>query len=402
MLIIGFGVIQTQAVQGASSSHSVNQMKIKYAKQIKEFRNIISSNTSSINAMKKELKEYKELEKTKYDRSLFSLEERVVKEGKTNSTLSRSVSKFEKEVKAQKNTKNKNTISKKSTSLKKQLVALKKEISKTKSEIKRTGKKKKAEIELKITKLFLTKETDEQLDAIYNNKMKIQKMRDQINELLTTTPSQYDGDLKKIDDQLVSLHKSYDDVKKQILSIRHKAESIKTTSTVAKLHNDIQKINGKLEQLLSSLIEGCSENLNIIADEVNEIEKESQFGHYMKHYDAMNSLKEKIQIISTADENDTDDLRKLLHDRGIVFHELDSVAWNYFYTLQNYRTQNYKVVENAYDKLQKLSSQEDDQAFAEQLTLVNGLLDTFISNHTVYAQTEKEAILAKYIGNTSS
>jgi hypothetical protein len=244
---------------------------------------------------------------------------------------------------------------------------------------------------------------NEQLDAIYNNKMKIQKMRDQINELLTTTPSQYDVELKKIDSQLVSLNNRYDDVKKQVISIQTKVKNVKSTSEVAKLyHNDIQTINGKLEMLLSELIEGCSENLSAVTDEVNDVAKERRFGHYMKHYDEMNTLNEKLQFISTADKNDADDLRKLLHDKGVSFGELDRVAWGYFYKLQDYRTINYKVVEDAYDKLQKFSSQEDDQAFATQLTLVNGLIDTFICNRTVYAQTEKEAILAKYNGTSGN
>ncbi|MGV3466226.1 MAG: hypothetical protein ACO1OT_13145 [Heyndrickxia sp.] len=398
MLISGFGVVQTHAstVHVSSYSHSVNKMKEKYFRQIKEFRSIISSNNSSMNGMKKELTGYEELGKSNDDRALFSLEEKVVKEGKRNSTLSRNVSKFEKDVKAQKNTKKDYSLSKTSASLRKQLVALKKEISKTKSELTRVGKKKKAEIQLKIAKLFLTKEADEQLDAIYNNKMKIQEMRDQINELLTTTPSQYDGDLKKIDNQLISLFKNYDDLKKQIISVRKKAESIKSTSPVAKLHNDIQKINGKLEQLLSILTEGYSENLNTIVDQVKEVGKERQFEHYMRHYDEMNLLNGKLQMISTADENDADHLRKLLHDRGVAFQELDSVAWRYFYILQDYRTRNYEAVEDAYDKLQNLSSHEDDQAFAAQLTLVNGLMDIFISNRTVFAQAEKEVILEKY------
>lgn len=399
MLISGFGEVQTQTstVYASSYSHSVNAMKAKYAKQIKEYRSIISSNTSMISGMKKELKGYKELGKTKYDSTLSSLESKVIKEGKTNSTLSNNISKFEKDVKAQKNTKKDATLNKKSSSLKKQLIKLKTEISKTKSEVTSVGKKKKAEVELEIAKLYLTNRINEQLDAVYNNKMKIQELKDQINDLMTTTPSQYDGDLKKIDSQLVELKNNYDDLKKEILSIQTKVKKIKSTSTVAKLlHNDIEMIEAKFERLSSDLIEGCSENLTIVADKVNELAKERRFEHYMMHYDEMNQLKGKLQISSTADENDADDLRKLLHDKGVSFSELDRVAWNYFYILQDYRTINYKVVDDAYEKLQKLSSQEDDQAFAEQLIRVNGLIGTFISNRTVFAQTEKEAILAKY------
>jgi hypothetical protein len=158
MLVSGFGVVQTQAAtaHASSYSYSVSAMKAKYAKQIKEYRSIISSNTSSINGMKKELNGYKELGKTKYDSALSSLEAKVVKEGKTNATLSSNVNKFEKDVKAQKNTRKDYTLGKTSSSLKKQLVALKTEIGKTKSEVTSVGKKKKAEVELNMAKLFLT------------------------------------------------------------------------------------------------------------------------------------------------------------------------------------------------------------------------------------------------------
>lgn len=405
MLVSGFGVVQTQAVTAHASSYSqsVSAMKAKFAKQIKEYRSMIKSNTSSINGMKKELNGYKELGETKFDRALASLEAKVVKEGKTNASLSSKVSKFEKDVKAQKNIKKSKTLAKTSSSLKKQLVALKTEIGKTKAEVTSVGKKKEAEVELNMAKLFLTGEIDRKLEGIYNNKLTIQKMRDQIKELLTTTPSQYDAELKKIDSQLVTLNKRYDEVKKQILSIKPKVENAKSTSTLVKLyHHDLQIIEAKLEKLLSDLIEGCSENLIIVADKVNEVAKERQFKHYMNHYVEMNTLKEKVQFVSTADNVDADDLRKLLYDKGVSFRELDTVAWSYFYKLQDYRTINYKVVENEYDKLQKLSSQEDDQAFAAQLTLVTGFMDTFIKNRAVYAKTEKEAILAKYDGTSGS
>lgn len=399
LLVSGFGVVPTQetTVHASSYTKSVSTMKAKYAKQIKELRKIISSNTSSINGTKKELNGFKELGKTKFDRELSSLEARVIKEGKTNASLTSKVNKFEKEVKAQKNTRKDSALGKTSASLKKQLVALKTEIGKTKTEVTSTGKKKKAELELTMAKLFITNVTDEQLDGIYNNKVTIQKMRGQIKELLTTTPSQYDAELKKIDNQLVSLNTRYDDVKKQTLSIKTKVKNAKSTTTIAKLyHHDIQVIEAKLEKLLSDLIEGCSEHLSAVADQVNEVAKERQFKHYMNNYDEMNTLKEKLQFVSTVDENDADDLRKLLHEKGVSFSELDRVAWGYFYKLQDYRTKNYKVVEDAYNKLQKFSSQEDDQAFSTQLTLVNGLIDTFISNRSVYAKAEKEKILASY------
>lgn len=400
ILVSGFGVVQIQpeTAQASSYSYCVSTMKAKYAKQIKGYRSIISSNNSLINGMKKELKGYKELGKSKYDRTLSSLEAKVVKEGKTNATLSSNVSKFEKNVKAQKNTSKDHTLGKTSSSLKKQLVTLNKEIGKTKLGVTSEGKKKKAALELNIAKLFLDGQINEKLEGIYNNKTTIQKMRDQINELLTTTPSQYDADLKKIDSQLVILYNEYNDLKKQVISIQTKSKNITSTSTVAKLLNDLGNMDGKLETLWESVTEHYDEKLGELADKVNSVARERQFGHYMNHYDAMNTLKEKLQFVATADTSDADDIRKLLHEKGVSFTELDSAAWSIFNKSLNYRTNNYKVVEDAYNTLQKLSSQEDDQAFAAQLTLVNGLIDTFISNRAVYMQTEKEAILAKYNG----
>ncbi|MGE6256846.1 hypothetical protein ACQKCU_02875 [Heyndrickxia sporothermodurans] len=403
MLVSGFGVVQTQAATAhvSSYSHSVSKMKAKYAKQIKAYHKTITSNTSSINKIKKDLNGYKKLGKTKYDKALSSLETKVVKEGKTNATLSSKVSKFEKDVKAQKNTRKDATLGKTSSSLKKQLVKLKTEIGKTKSEVASIGKKKKAEVELNIAKQFLTRLTDDQLEAVYSNKTTIQKLRNQINELLTTTPSKYDTELEKIDSDLVSLNKSYEDVKKQVLSLRKKIENSTLTSSIAKLyHNDFESIEAKLENLLSILSEGCSDKLNEITTEVIEIGREREFGHYMKHYDEMNMLKEKLQLDSTADENDADNLRKLLHEKGVSFSELDRVVWSYLYKLQDYRELNYKEVQKANDRLQKLSTQEDDIAFAKQLTLVNGLIDTFIKNRKAYAEKEKEAILEKYDGTS--
>ncbi|MGE8204667.1 hypothetical protein ACQKP0_08890 [Heyndrickxia sp. NPDC080065] len=405
MLLSGFGmIVQTQAATAHASSYSksVSAMKAKYTKQIKEYRSILSSNTSSINGIKRELIGYKELGKTKYDSTLSSLEAKAVKQGKTNAALSSKVSKFEKDVKAQKNTKKDATLGKTSSSLKKQLVALKTEIGKTKSEVASIGKKKKAEVELNMAKLFLTNETDRLFDGYDYVKTTIQKMRNRINELLTTTPSKYDAELKKIDSNLVSLNKSNEDVKKQVLSLQKKIENLPSPSSIAKLyHNDVQIIGTKLEDLSNRLIEYWGENLDEVADKVIEIGRERKFDHYMKHYDEMNMLKEKLQLDSTADENDADDLRKLLHEKGVSFGELDRVAWSYFYKLQDYRTKNYKVVEEAYDRLQKLSTQEDDKSFATQLTLVNGLIDTFINNRKVYAQKEKEAILEKCSGTTA-
>ncbi|GIN86348.1 hypothetical protein J6TS2_27340 [Heyndrickxia sporothermodurans] len=403
MLVSGFGVVQTQAATAhvSSYSHSVSKMKAKYAKQIKAYHKTITSNTSSINKIKKDLNEYKKLGKTKYDKTLSSLEKKVVKKSKTNASLSSKVSKFEKDVRAQKNTRKDNTLAKTSSSLKKQLVKLKTEIGKTKSEVASIGKKKKAEVELNIAKQFLTRLTDDQLEAVYSNKTTIQKLRNQINELLTTIPSKYDKELKKFDNKLVSLTKSYEDVKKQVLSLRKKIDNSTSTSSIAKLyHNDFEFIEAKFEKLLSILWEGTIDKLSDITTEVDKIGREREFSHYMKHYNEMNMLKEKLQLDSTADENDADDLRKLLHEKGVPFSELDPVAWSYLYKLKDYRELNYKEVQKANDRLQKLSTQEDDIAFATQLTLVNGLIDTFIKNRKAYAQKEKEAILAKYNGTS--
>ncbi|MBS4174747.1 hypothetical protein [Bacillus sp. FJAT-49736] len=398
LLVSGFGVIQTQAAT-KSYSYSVSAMKAKYAKQIKEYRSIISSNTSSLNGLKKELNGYKELGKTKYDKTLSSLEAKVVKEGKTNTTLSSNVSKFEKDIKAQKNTKKDAAFGNTSASIKKQLVKLKTEISKTKTEITSVGKKKKAEVELEFAKLAITNRIDRDLDAVYYFKTKIQELRDKIEDLLVSTPSQYDGDLKKIDKQLVELGKSNDDLKKEVLTLQKKVKEAKSTSEIAKLYNhDLNILASKFEDLSDMLIEHCTENFYMVSDKIDEVAIEHRIGHYMQHYDEMNLLKEKLIMASTPDEKDADDLRKLLYQKGVPSVELDRVAWSYFNKLQEFRRTNYKVVEDAYDQLQKLATQEDDQAFADQLTMVNGLIDTFICDRNAYAQKEKEAILAKYDG----
>jgi hypothetical protein len=129
---------------------------------------------------------------------------------------------------------------------------------------------------------------------------------------------------------------------------------------------------------------------------VNEVGKAREFSHYMKHYDDMNRLKEKLQMLSSADDKDWADLRRTLYQKGLTYRQLNPVSWTFYAQLQTYHDTNYKVVKEAYDQLQNLSTQENDHAYATQLTQVNKLADTYISQRAAYVKKEKEALLAKY------
>lgn len=250
-------------------------------------------------------------------------------------------------------------------------------------------------VELTLSKDYFDEQINNLLESLANNKNKIQKMRNQINQLLTNTPSPYNVDLKKLDGQLMTYNHQLDVIKKETLSYRPQVDALKSTAQVPKWYKVLDAENGRLEGP-SIKIGNLEDQFNATADSVNEVGKDREFNHYMKHYDDMNRLKEKLQLMASADDKGMAELRRALYEKGLTYRQLNPVSWTFYAQLHTYHDTNYKVVKEAYDQLQNLSTQENDQAYATQLTQVNKLADTYISQRATYVKKEIASLLAKY------